>query len=222
MKKLSFADALHPESRLVMTTTTTTEEGDDDGTDDGQPSWERFWQEARGDMPIAIAERVDDRRENHGIDDNAAAAAAVTGATEEEEANENINSDTNNNDHQVESGEVANGRFNDNERRSVKFEGCFYLEGLVGGLFALCAVVGVFVTELIGAIFYLLAVGFYTLAKHPNMPIFFQAIFQLLTQILMVADAICLLSSVLVSRPQPFRFLLVFISCGVACVVIDY
>lgn len=164
MKTLTFADALHPESAAAYS----------DNND--PPSWERFFQEARGDMPVAIAERVEDSEAS-----NAAKPNQVP----------------------VETGDVTNtvedGAEDDERPSSPRWEGCFYLEGLVGGILALAVVLGVFFTELVAAIVFLLAVGFHTLAKIKNMPIFFQAVFHLLTQVLMVVDAVCLLASVLVS-----------------------
>jgi hypothetical protein len=183
MKTLSFAEALHPE--VVV----------DDGSvdyDRGLPSWERFWREARGELPVAIAERIDDNSSSNdnnfpdstsnSIDHHKMETGEATKIEASETPGHGLNSD-------AEEG---------GQQRSPKVEGCFYLEGLIGSVFALSVVLGVFVVELVGAIVYLLAVGFFKLAKQPNVPVFFQAIFQLLTQIFMVLDAVFLLSSVLV------------------------
>jgi len=185
MKTLSFADTLHPEVG-----------GENIGDDERQ--WEQFWQEARGELPIAIAEKVDDDPNNN----NTTSSPATTPASNIENGN-NTGASSTSEDRDLE------------QTSSPRFEGCFYIEGLVGCLFAISVGLGVFFTELVGAIIYMFAVGFYKVAKHPNTPIFFKALFQLITQIFMVVDSVFLLSSVLISEILGFVVgIVLFVICA--------
>mmetsp|Transcript_61454 Transcript_61454/g.150404 ORF Transcript_61454/g.150404 Transcript_61454/m.150404 type:complete len:379 (+) Transcript_61454:273-1409(+) len=185
MKTLSFADTLHPEVG-----------GENIGDDERQ--WEQFWQEARGELPIAIAEKVDDDPNNN----NTTSSPATTPASNIENGN-NTGASSTSEDNDLE------------QTSSPRFEGCFYIEGLVGCVFAISVGLGVFFTELVGATIYMFAVGFYKLAKHPNTPIFFKALFQLITQIFMVVDSVFLLSSVLISEILGFVVgIVLFVICA--------
>lgn len=78
--------------------------------------------------------------------------------------------------------------------------GCFYLEGLIGCSLTLTAVVATFAIELAAAICYCLAAGFYHVAKIDACPILIKAIFMLVVHALMLADAILLTVSLILTE----------------------
>ena len=78
-------------------------------------------------------------------------------------------------------------------------QACLLLEGLVGGILTIAASAATFGIELSAAICYCLAAGFNRLASGDK-PVFLKAILLLIVQALMIADAVTLTVSVLVTE----------------------
>jgi hypothetical protein len=134
--------------------------------------WDTFFHEARGDIPIAFAEPIEEAVDaqpevNETID------AEVT-ATEDREKG-------------------CSSECSNDERPSARDtgKGCFFLEGLVGGILAFSVAIIVFALELTGALVYCFAVGFYKLASNDSMPALFKAIFMLVVHIFLLVDSAC-------------------------------
>lgn len=78
--------------------------------------------------------------------------------------------------------------------------GCFYLEGLLGCSLTLAAVVATFGVELSAAVCYCIAAGMYHLVTVHEIAIFFKAIVMVVVHALLVADAILLTTSLMLTE----------------------
>ncbi len=78
--------------------------------------------------------------------------------------------------------------------------GCFYLEGFLGCCLTFTAMAATFAVELVAAICYCLAAGFYFIVRIKECPIFIKAIVMVIVHALMVVDAILLTVSVMLTE----------------------
>ena len=147
---------------------------------DSDHPWNTFFREARGDIPVAIAEPVEEgRTDTSSTVVDAEAVAVVDSSKQSAEAETSTNE------------ENSTGR--------TPGKGCFYLEGLVGSILAIAASSIVFALELAGALVYCIAAGFYKLGSEDSVvPALFKAVFMLVVHILLLVDVVCLFCSVLV------------------------
>ncbi|KAG7344124.1 hypothetical protein IV203_022132 [Nitzschia inconspicua] len=173
MKTLTFEQTLRPECISA------------DGSPADSP-WETFFREARGDIPIAIAEPIDENPEPvTQPEDNFVNAEVVvlykdgpSGMLPTRTANEK--------------------ELEGQQSQRCAGKACFYHEGLVGSILALSVTLIVFSLEMCGAVVYLFAVGFNLLSSEESgMPFLFKVIISLVVNTLMLADSICLFCSVL-------------------------
>ncbi|KAL3913248.1 MAG: hypothetical protein SGILL_006565, partial [Bacillariaceae sp.] len=173
MKTLTFEETLRPESVEEV---------------DANHPWNTFFCEARGEMPIAVAEPVEDDGADTGGNSDPVVNAEVVVAANNAGKGSSFVDPTSNQDDQ------------EQPMRSLG-RGCFYIEGVVGSSLAISAALIVFSLELVGAIVYCLAVGFYLLASDDSYtPALFKAILMLVVHVLMLVDSICLFCSVIVSE----------------------
>jgi hypothetical protein len=172
MKTLTLEQTLHPAEWTC-----------EDATPAGSP-WETFFREARGDIPIAIAEPVEENTYGSATPTRVDVVDAEVVVPSKDEPSSFPPMPTH-----TEEDESPPGR------------GCFFLEGLVGGILTLVATVIIFALEMCGALVYVIAVGLNFLASEDSlMPGLLKAVFSLVVHTLMLVDAICLFCSVFVSE----------------------
>lgn len=172
MKTLTIEQTLHPE--FV-----------DSGDENSGSPWETFFREARGDIPIDIAEPVHED------------LVATNVVTEDHFVNAEVVVSAKQDDDGFPPTPVGQ---EEPRRQRTPGKGCFYLEGLIGGVLTLAVTLIVFSLELAGAIVYVLAVGFNVFASDERItPGLIKAIISLVVHTLMLTDSVCLFCSVIVS-----------------------
>jgi hypothetical protein len=163
MKTLTWAETLHPEEAEAFIDPL------NQGENRGSP-WTTVYYEARSDIPVAVAERVEEEVPQK-VENEVMVSPYPEATTFENEISEN---------------------------KDRNYGRCMTV--LLGGTMALVAVISAFAIELVAAIIYCLAVGFHHLAPAGEVAICLRAIILLIVQILMVTDAILLTSNVLLTE----------------------
>lgn len=180
MKTLTLEQTLHPEWT------------DDGGSQVLGSPWETFFREARGDIPVAVAEPIEE------IDNDNPSPGNVDVVDVE------VVLPSKDGPHGFPL--TPNGEDEEPRRQRSPGKGCFFVEGLIGGILALTATLAIFALELCGAIVYIIAVGFnYLASEELLMPGLFKAIFYLVVYVLMLVDSVCLFCSVVVSFTTCFE-----------------
>jgi hypothetical protein len=133
------------------------------------------YKEVRGDMPVAVAQEVIDEEMPAGQTGQEVATVPV-----QEHLNEQASS---------------------TQEKRPSGRGCFYLEGLLGMILTFAAVLVTFVIELSAAIVYCVAAGFHWVANiGEQMPGCIKTILLLVVQLLMIADAVLLATSLMATE----------------------
>jgi hypothetical protein len=169
MKTLTFAKTLHPEYAQVHL-----------DVQDGERHWGTIYNEARADIPTAVALRVEEDEEQGTKEDvyqSSESSVVVTQSDTPQGNQESVG-----------------------DRPNPYGRGCCYLEGLLGYTIVLCAVVSTFAIELSAAIIYTVASCFYFITNVGDIGILFKAIFLLVVHLLMVVDGLLLTISVMITE----------------------
>jgi hypothetical protein len=135
-------------------------------------AWGAFFNEVREDIPVAVAYKVEEDEET------SVQAMQVATVSKPDHTNQTDDKHT----------EKSVGR------------GCFYLEGLIGCTLTFSAAVVTFSIELSASICYCLAAAIHKFASNEEMVIFVRAVLLLIVQSLMIADAVLLTMSVLLTE----------------------
>lgn len=153
-------------------------------------AWETAFQEARDDIPWAIAVVAVDEDLEQPSPPSPVAVTTTTTTTEQPQVDQAIKKDQ----------KVGNG--------------CFYFEGVMGVTLTIAAVTATFVIELLAAIFYCLAAGTHFSASDQELHMCIRVGLLVVVQFLMIADAILLTTNVLVTEVLGIVTCIITSLCG--------